>query len=428
MSTPNSRPPSKPVRQWRRPVVEEHINQHPAPIAAALAAGSAIAFGFIATFTVIMAAWLIAAHGTETVNQVLKASGISWLGLQLVPVTIGTQTIGLLPWGFIALPIYFLWRSTHWAIKSAEPKTSKDFWSLAGLLAGFYALANLALAVICSTTSLSVNYLEVVLRTFTLGALVSTATILTFAPSKSEIIGRLPVAVRDAIKPGFTAFMVLVGLGSALCTVSIFVHFREISAVAEVMAPVSVDGFFLMLLGVGYLPTAAVWSMAYMIGPGVVVGGTGVVSIYQSNPGALPAFPLLSVLPDSAPASAKLFILAPLFVGVLLYLLLPRDAWQPDGDNFTSHIRNLIRPSELVSLISALVVVASCTLLVATAASGSLGSQLLKFVGPRPLAVATILTIELASTYLFFLVLPRMLLSLMNLWQHRREPVSSAGN
>ena len=428
MSTPNSRPPARPVRQWRRPVVEEHINQHPAPIAAAMGAGSAIAFGFIATFTVIMAAWLIAAHGTETVNQVLKASGISWLGLQLVPVTIGTQTMGLLPWGFIALPIYFLWRSTHWAIKSADPKTAKDFWSLAGLLAGFYALANLALAVICSTTSLSVNYLEVVLRTFILGALVSTAAILTFAPSKSELLDKLPGPVREAVKPGFTTFMVLLSLGSVLCTVSLVVHFKEISAVAEVMAPVSVDGFFLMLLGVGYLPTAAVWAMAYLIGPGVVVGGTGVVSISQSNPGALPAFPLLSVLPDSAPVSAKVFILAPVFAGILLYLLLPRDSWQPDGDRLVSHLRNLIKPSELVSLGSALLVVASCTLLVMTASSGPLGSQLLKFVGPQPLTVATVLTVELAGTYLVLLILPRMLLSLMKLWQHRREPVSSAGN
>ncbi|NBV90177.1 MAG: hypothetical protein EBR84_02025, partial [Actinobacteria bacterium] len=330
------------MRQWRRPVVEEHINQHPAPVAAAMGAGSAIAFGFIATFTVVMAAWLIAAHGTETVNQVLKASGISWLGLQLVPVTIGTQTIGLLPWGFIALPIYLLWRSTHWAIKSADPKTSKDFWTLAGLLAGFYALANVGLAIICSATSLSVNFLEVGLRTFAVGALVSTATILTFAPSKSELLARLPEPVREAVKPGFTAFMILACLGAALCTVSLLVHFKEISAVAEVMAPVSVDGLFLMLLGIGYLPTVAVWTMAYLIGPGVVVGGTGVVSIYQSNPGALPAFPLLSVLPDSAPSFAKLFILAPVFVGVLLYLMLPRDPWQPDGNGLASHLRNLI--------------------------------------------------------------------------------------
>ena len=393
-----------------------------------MGAGSAIAFGFIATFTVVMAAWLIAAHGTETVNQVLKASGISWLGLQLVPVTIGTQTIGLLPWGFIALPIYLLWRSTHWAIKSADPKTSKDFWTLAGLLAGFYALANVGLAIICSATSLSVNFLEVGLRTFAVGALVSTATILTFAPSKSELLARLPEPVREAVKPGFTAFMILACLGAALCTVSLLVHFKEISAVAEVMAPVSVDGLFLMLLGIGYLPTVAVWTMAYLIGPGVVVGGTGVVSIYQSNPGALPAFPLLSVLPDSAPSFAKLFILAPVFVGVLLYLMLPRDPWQPDGNGLASHLRNLIRPSELVALGSALVVVASCTLLATTAASGSLGSQLLKFVGPQPLAVASILTIELASTYLVLLVIPRTLLSLMKLWQHRRERVSPAGN
>ena len=150
MSNAYTRPPSKPTRQWRRPVIEENIKPHPAPVAALLGAGAAIAFGLIATFVVVMAAWLIAAHGNESVNQVAAAGGIAWLGLQLVPITIGTQVIGLLPWGFIVLPIYLVWRSTEWALKSADPQTAKDYWSVAGILAGTYGLINALLSVLVS--------------------------------------------------------------------------------------------------------------------------------------------------------------------------------------------------------------------------------------------------------------------------------------
>lgn len=421
MSTPSNRESTRPARQWRRPIVEEHIKQHPIPLAAAIGAGAAIAFGLIATFTVVMSAWLIAAHGNESVNQVLAASGIAWLGLQLVPVTIGTQVLGLLPWGFVVLPIYLLWRSTHWSLKSANPKTARDYWLVGGLLAATYGLTNTLLGFITSSNGLAVNPFEVFLRTSALAGLVCVICILSYAPSRTELIDWLPENVRLGVKPGFTAFMVMVLFGATLSSVSMIIHFKEISAVAEVMAPVSIDGFFLCLLGIGYLPTAAIWALSYLVGPGIVVGGTGVVSMYQANPGALPAFPLLSVLPDAAISWNKFLIVAPIAVGVLLYFLLPRSPWQASGESASSVLRGVLRPSELISLASALIVAMGCTLIVTIAASGSIGSQLLKSVGPNPLSVSTAFGTILAIAALVLIMIPRLLLALVFLWQGRSK-------
>lgn len=428
MSNASTRPPSKPTRQWRRPVIEEHIKPHPAPVAALFGAGAAIAFGLIATFAVVMAAWLIAAHGNESVNQVAAAGGIAWLGVQLVPITIGTQIIGLLPWGFIVLPIYLVWRSTEWALKSADPQTAKDYWSVAGILAGAYGLINAVLAVLASSPGLSANFFITALRTSGLAAIVAVACVLTYAPSRSVLLDQLPEAIRDGVKPGFATFMVLALAGAGLSTISLISHFKEVSAVAQVMAPQAYDGFFLLLLGIGYLPTAAVWSMSYLIGPGVVVGGSGVVSMYHANPGALPAFPLLSLLPNSAPSWAKFLILVPVAAGIFLYLLLPRQQWQAQGDSPIEVVTNIIRPREFVSLASALAVTASCTLLAAVAASGSLGTQLLKFVGPQPLVLAAALTLILGLTACVLLLVPRLLLVLVHLWQHRSAATDESGN
>jgi len=386
-----------------------------------MGAGAAIAFGLIATFAVVIAAWLIAAHGNESVNQVASASGIAWLGLQLVPITIGTQVIGLLPWGFIFLPIYLVWRSTQWALKSANPKTAKEYWSVAGLLAVAYGLMNTAIAAIASSDGLSTSLFVTAFRTSSLAAIIAVACVLTYAPSRSLLLDQLPEPIRDGVKPGFATFMVLVFAGAGLSTASLIVHFKEVSAVAQVMAPQAYDGFFLLLLGIGYLPSAAVWSMAYLIGPGVVVGGSGVVSMYHSNPGALPAFPLLSLLPNSAPAWSKFLILVPIAAGILLYLLLPRQQWQAQGESAAAVFSQVIRPREFITLASALAVSASCTLLVAVAASGSLGTQLLKFVGPQPVVLAGALTILLGLTVCVLLLVPRLLLALVFLRQHRRS-------
>jgi hypothetical protein len=194
------------------------------------------------------------------------------------------------------------------------------------------------------------------------------------------------------------------------------------------MAPQAYDGFFLLLLGIGYLPTAAVWSMSYLIGPGVVVGGSGVVSMYHTNPGALPAFPLLSLLPSSAPAWTKFLIVLPVAAGVLLYLLLPRQQWQAEGQGAAGVLAQIIRPREFITLASALAVSASCTLLAAVAASGSLGTQLLKFVGPAPFVLAVAFTLILGLTVCILLLVPRLLLALVFLWQHRSAATDESGN
>ena len=428
MSNAYSRPPSKPTRQWRRPVIEADIKHHPIPVAAGIGAAAAIAFGLIATFAVVIAAWLIAAHGDESVNQVAASSVIAWLGLQLVPITIGTQIIGLLPWGFIVLPIYLVWRSTQSALKSADPQTAKDYWSVAGILAGAYGLINTLLAALASSTGLSADLFFTALRTSGLAAIVAVACVLTYAPSRSVLLDQLPEVIRDGVKPGFAAFMFLVVAGAGFCTISLILHFKEVSAVAQVMAPQAYDGFFLLLLGIGYLPTAVVWAMSYLVGPGVVVGGSGVVSMYQTNPGALPAFPLLSVLPSSAPSWAKFLILLPVAAGILLYLLLPRQQWQAQGESPADVLTQIFRPSEFVTLASALGVIAGCTLLAAVAASGSLGTQLLKFVGPQPLVFAGALTLILGLTVCGLLLMPRLLLALVFLWQHRSAATDESRN
>ena len=136
---PRKRPVGAPQRQWRRPVPEDHINHYPPLIAGAIAAGVAVVIGYILTLGFIMAAWLFAAHGSESTVQVLRAAGIAWQVMHLVPLVIGATTIGVLPWGFLVVPVLILWKATQWALNSSQPKTAIDFIRIAISISLIYA-------------------------------------------------------------------------------------------------------------------------------------------------------------------------------------------------------------------------------------------------------------------------------------------------
>ncbi|MGW3950024.1 cell division protein PerM [Streptomyces sp. NPDC004752] len=93
---------------------------------------------------------------------------------------------------------------------------------------------------------------------------------------------------------------VLVGGGALLLAVSLVAHG---GAARESFLHLT-DGwsgrFAVLLLCVGLVPNAAVWSAAYGLGPGFVLGTGHVVSPLSSDPAPLlPPFPLLVAVPDA---------------------------------------------------------------------------------------------------------------------------------
>ena len=77
-------------------------------------------------------------------------------------------------------------------------------------------------------------------------------------------------------------------------------------------------GILLAALCLLYVPTAAVWGLAYVVGPGFAVGAGTSVSVAGADLGAVPAFPLLAALPqEPGPAWGPLVLVVPLLAGVL---------------------------------------------------------------------------------------------------------------
>jgi hypothetical protein len=414
----NDLPRGVPQRQWRRPVPEDHINHYPPLIAGVIASTIAVIIGYILTLGFIMAAWLFAAHGSESTVQVLRAAGIAWQVLHLVPLVIGSTTLGVLPWGFLAVPVFILWKATHWALKSSQPQTAIEFSRVAISISFIYSLYAGLVGLISSTSDLYTSLASSLLYAFLVAISVTTACVVTYAPSRTILTDALPKLFVDGIRPAVISFGLLFIAGSLLTSVSLILNWAQVRAVTTLMAPGLIDGLFLTLLGIGYLPTVNVWAMSYLLGPGIVLGG-GVVTADNASPGALPAFPLLSILPSESAALATYFILIPILVGIGIYFLMPRERWEAQGDSIALALSFVVRWREVVTLLVSVGLLAVFVWIAAAASSGPLGTGFLKFIGPVPAEVAFAAISVCGVSALLTMVIPRTVMSLLHCWSNR---------
>lgn len=415
---PRKQPVGVPHRQWRRPVPEDHINHYPPLISGAIAATIAVVIGYILTLGFIMATWLFAAHGNESTVQVLRAAGIAWQVLHLVPLVIGTTTIGVLPWGFLALPVFVLWKATQWALKSSQPQTAIEFSRVAVSISVIYSLWAGLVGFISSTSDLYTDLTSSLLNAFLVAISVTIACVITYAPSRTILTDALPKLFVDGIRPAVISFGLLFVAGSLLTSVSLILNWAQVRAVTTLMAPGLIDGFFITLLGIGYLPTVNVWAMSYLLGPGIMLGG-GVVTAENASPGALPAFPLLSILPSESLALATYFILIPILIGVGIYFLMPRERWAAQGDSIAVALSFVVRWREVVTLLVSVGLLAAFVWIAAAASSGPLGTGFLKFIGPVPAEVAFAAVCVCGVSALLTLLIPRTVMSLLHCWSNR---------
>jgi hypothetical protein len=415
---PRRRPVGAPQRQWRRPVPEDHINHYPPLIAGAIAAGVAVVIGYILTLGFIMAAWLFAAHGSESTVQVLRAAGIAWQVMHLVPLVIGTTTIGVLPWGFLVVPVLILWKATQWALKSSQPKTAIDFIRIAISISLIYSVVAGFIGLISSTNDLYTGITSSILHTLFVALAVTSVCIISYAPSRTILTDAMPKLIVDGIRPAVISFGLLFIAGSLLTSVALILNWAQVRAVTTLMAPGFIDGFFMTLLGIGYLPTVNVWAMSYLLGPGIMLGG-GVVTPENASPGALPAFPLLSILPSESAALAAYFVLVPILIGIAIYFLIPRERWSAQGDSIAIALSFVVRWREVVTLLVSVGLLSIFVWIAAAASSGSLGTGYLKFVGPVPTEVAVAAIAVCGLSALLTLVIPRTVMSLLHCWFNR---------
>ena len=126
------------------------------------------------------------------------------------------------------------------------------------------------------------------------------------------------------MRAGALALAGLAAVASVLLVVALVTGAHRIVAAYGVLAPTFGDGLGVTLLGLAYLPNAAVGALSWAVGAGFTVG-TATISPFDAKPGVPSSFPLLAALPTGVPPVWAPAVLAlPVLLGMLVGLSVRR--------------------------------------------------------------------------------------------------------
>lgn len=350
----------------------------PLVVAGGAAGAAAAVFSYLVLVVIALAAWMLDPSGSQEWTQMLEVASGAWLaGLGAAP-TVAGITLTLLPLGFALIPVLAVIGAARWASDASAVARRGEAVAVALALGVSFAVVAAVIASMSRTLAVAPPRAALVagLAATLIAAFVvlRRARLLTWDP--------LPVDVRDGAAAAGAALLSLIAVASAMLIVAIVGNFDEMTSLL-VQLDAGPSGLLLLAaLSLGYLPSAVMWSLAYLLGPGVTVSVGTVVSPYaETTSAALPGFPLLAALPGQPPMGAMLLPLFGVAAGVIAGLLLRRRG----------HVglRGCLVSGGSAVTTGAVLAVA------AWLASGSLGDTTLQGLGPAALPVAlagTVLT------------------------------------
>ncbi len=350
----------------------------PLVVAGGAAGAAAAVFSYLFLVVIALAAWMLDPSGSQEWTQMLEVASGAWLaGLGAAP-TVAGITLTLLPLGFALIPILAVIGAARWA--SDASAVARRGEAVAVALALGVSFAVVAAVIASMSRTLTVSPLRAALVAGFAATLIAAFVVLRRAGLLSW--DALPADVRDGAAAAGAALLSLIAVASAMLIVAIVGNFEEMTSLL-VQLDAGPSGLLLLAaLSLGYLPSAVMWSLAYLLGPGVTVSVGTVVSPYaETTSAALPGFPLLAALPGQPPMGAMLLPLFGVAAGVIAGLLLRRRG----------HVglRGCLVSGGAAVTTGAVLAVA------AWLASGSLGDTTLQGLGPAALPVAlagTVLT------------------------------------
>jgi hypothetical protein len=440
-------------------------------ILSAVDAAVAAAVGIAATLAPLTLLWVLGMGGSPEWGALWPASATVWQFGNLVPLHV------TLPGDYLAVtgidpgaasfvlslaPLAFASFTAIFAARSGVRASQADAW-VTGVITG-----TAVFAVLCALIALSSgNDLASVERwqAILLPALVFAVPLLIAAVVTEwrEAASGFVARARDRVEasphgwgevPGLvvrgTAVVIvgLIGLGALAFAVSLILRGGEVIALYEA-AHVDVLGATVVTLAqLAYLPTLAIWGMAFVAGPGFAVGADTAVSPAGTQLGPVPGFPVLGALPESTTPWLLLLALLPVALGALAgWIARSRLVAPPivtdaapaavvrDGDTApdlarTATLNALLagvetapasaivegaEAEEQVDPIGARAVIAigiavlsaAGAALLSALASGSIGPERLAEVGPQPGAVALAIGAEVLVGASILLLSPR---------------------
>lgn len=217
------------------------------------------------------------------------------------------------------------------------------------------------------------------------------------APGGRVLEGALPetllAVMRTGVKTAGASVLGLVALASLAIAGLVLWSFGTMIVLYESLQPGVWGIITLSIAQLALLPTAIIWGAMWMVGPGFALGTGALVSPLGTTVQAVPALPLLGVIPSTPPMGAIMIVAVPLAVsfiaGVAATTMLlgnnPGDLWRNVGDTEFHH-------QPLVQILAASAVAGAlgsfAGFVLASMTSGSAGPGRFQNVGADPAQIA----------------------------------------
>ncbi len=199
----------------------------------------------------------------------------------------------------------------------------------------------------------------------------------------------------------------LIGVGAIALTVRFALGGAQALAIYQGLQ-VDVAGATALTLGqLAYLPTAVVWAVSWLAGPGFAMGTDAVANPVVTTPTVLPPIPMFALVPQHSSVWWLAIVLVPILVGALAGWLV-RGRLEVAGNaalSANAPVRLHIGHRALVALLIT-VLTAGVWALFAVATSGSIGPGVLTHLGPDPLLLAAALAAEIGVGSAIMLLAP----------------------
>ncbi|HEX5534818.1 MAG TPA: DUF6350 family protein [Actinomycetales bacterium] len=377
-----------------------------------LGGAQAVVGSLLCILVPVIGVWMGSAATGAHWTEALRVGTSIWLLTHHATIDVGSFGFSLVPLGLTVIQVLWCWsagRRVGVALHAvpAAGRRPHGIAALVGFVSTYVVLAAAIGLLTSSEAARPVSAQAMVGALLISGVVAGVAILRTAAPGAATGAGagrlladalRLPLQARRVAAAATVAAACWMAASAVLTCVALLLGADRITGLQEALNPGPVGVAGLVIAQLAYLPTAVVWSGAWLAGPGFAVGTGTSVAPAATVLGPLPAFPLLGALPEpgTTPTWFAAVIAVPVLAGVVA----------------GAHLHRSGRATpRVVQVPLALAIGASAGLVAAVLvwfASGPAGPGRLVQVGPSPLLVGVAIAGEVAAGCLIaVLLLPR---------------------
>lgn len=357
--------------------------QRPWPFAVVIALLWVLVLGLLLALLLTSLAWADSTASGD-VATLGRLSMVTWVVSHDVPVQLGKATYSLLPWGLLAVWAGLLGHASSWVARAARLTSLRTLAAVSVAIAVPYALVVALAAFSASSGDASMSPV----RAFGITVVVALASCavggVRGAAMQATLRERVPSEFRLVVSATIAGLVTLLGLSAVIFAVSLILNIGSVIDMLHALSPGAVGGLLLLVLSLGYLPVAIVWTASYALGAGLSLGRDIAISPFVNAPltADLPPLPLLAGLPSGSGVAAWILPLVGVGAGVVLgRLIVARTSAGP-----------LTRAAAAVG---ATLIAAFVMAVLARVSSGSLGATELVRLGPPSQLVASLAAITM---------------------------------